>query len=96
MIASGLADSNSILWRGSPSINKVLMVGSIESPCVKVCAIDATTGWCLGCGRSMREIAGWSSLPPDTRAAITATLDERKAQIVDRESRARAHRLPGT
>jgi predicted Fe-S protein YdhL (DUF1289 family) len=44
----------------------------------------------------MREIAGWSSLPPDTRAAITATLDERKAQIVDRESRARAHRLPGT
>ncbi|MFN9543986.1 MAG: DUF1289 domain-containing protein [Phycisphaerae bacterium] len=72
------------------------MVGTVESPCVKVCAIDATTGWCLGCGRSMREIAGWSSLPPATRAAIMATLDDRKAQIVDRENRCRVHRLPGT
>lgn len=96
MIAPGLADSNSILWRAIPSINKMRMVGSIESPCVKVCAIDATTGWCLGCGRSMREIAGWSSLPQATRAAIMAALDDRKAQIPDRETRASAHRLPGT
>jgi predicted Fe-S protein YdhL (DUF1289 family) len=44
----------------------------------------------------MREIAGWSSLPPATRAAIMATLDDRKAQIVDRENRCRVHRLPGT
>jgi predicted Fe-S protein YdhL (DUF1289 family) len=96
MIASRPEDSNSILWRSSASINKARMVGSVESPCVKVCAIDATTGWCLGCGRSMREIAGWSSLPPETRSAIMAALDDRKAQIPDRQARARSHRLPGS
>lgn len=68
----------------------------IESPCVKVCAIDPTTGWCLGCGRSMREIAGWSTLPPDQRRAIAGELDGRKAAILDREKRSRGYRLPGS
>jgi predicted Fe-S protein YdhL (DUF1289 family) len=96
MIASDPKDSNSILWRSGCSINKKRMVGAIESPCVKVCAIDATTGWCLGCGRSMREIAGWSSLPQAARDDIMASLEGRMAQIPDRARRARAHRLPGT
>lgn len=68
----------------------------IESPCVKVCAIDPTTGWCLGCGRSMREIAAWSTLPPDQRRAITGELDKRKATITDRDKRSREYRLPGS
>ena len=68
----------------------------IESPCVKVCAIDATTGWCLGCGRSMAEIASWSTLAPERRRAVMAELEKRKADIVDRERRARDYRLPGS
>jgi len=68
----------------------------IESPCVKVCAIDPTTGWCLGCGRSMREIASWSTLPPDSRRAVLSQLADRKAAIPDRDKRARAYRLPGS
>ncbi|MBL9097567.1 MAG: DUF1289 domain-containing protein [Alphaproteobacteria bacterium] len=68
----------------------------IESPCVKVCAIDAATGWCLGCGRSMAEIGGWTSLTPERRRSVMAELDARKAMIADRERRARGHRLPGT
>ena len=68
----------------------------IESPCVKVCAIDATTGWCLGCGRSMAEIASWSTLAPERRRAVTAELETRKAAIADREMRARGYRLPGS
>ena len=31
----------------------------IESPCIKVCAVDGQTGLCLGCGRSLKEIGGW-------------------------------------
>ncbi len=96
MIAPTPTDSNSILWRSGRSINKGRMIGAIESPCVKVCAIDATTGWCLGCGRSMREIAGWSSLPQPTREAIMSALEDRKAQIPDRERRASGHRLAGS
>ncbi len=72
------------------------MTTSIESPCIKVCAIDATTGWCLGCGRSMAEIGGWSSLPSDRRRAIMNQLEARKEKIADRDARAKLYRLPGT
>lgn len=96
MIASGEKDSNCILWRGDPSINNGTMVEPVESPCVKVCAIDATTGWCLGCGRTMREIAGWSSLPPQVRTQVMSELEARKERIPDRERRAAGHRLPGS
>ena len=34
----------------------------IESPCVRVCAVDGQTGLCLGCGRSLQEIGGWEEL----------------------------------
>ena len=71
------------------------MVEFIESPCVKVCAIDGTTGWCLGCGRSMAEIASWSTLATEQRQAVMAELAQRKAAILDRERRSRGHRLPG-
>lgn len=72
------------------------MVEPIESPCIKVCAIDATTGWCLGCGRTMREIAGWSSLPKAVREEVMASLEDRKSRIPDRARRAAGHRLPGS
>ena len=29
----------------------------IESPCVSICVMDAATGWCIGCGRTLAEIA---------------------------------------
>jgi predicted Fe-S protein YdhL (DUF1289 family) len=70
------------------------MSALIESPCVKVCAIDPTTGWCLGCGRSMAEIGRWSTLTADQRREVIAQLAERKAVILDREKRARNYRLP--
>jgi len=72
------------------------MAALIDSPCVKVCAIDATTGWCLGCGRSMAEIASWSTLAPERRAAVMGELEGRKAAIADREKRSRGYRLPGS
>jgi len=44
----------------------------------------------------MREIAGWSTLPPDQRRVVVEQLSERKAAILDRERRARGYRLPGS
>ncbi len=32
------------------------------SPCDRTCRIDPLTGWCLGCKRSLREIADWPML----------------------------------
>lgn len=34
---------------------------SIESPCIGVCTLD-TSDICLGCGRSLAEIARWREL----------------------------------
>jgi predicted Fe-S protein YdhL (DUF1289 family) len=66
-----------------------------NSPCVDVCAIDDATGWCIGCGRTMQEIATWASMGEPARTTVLGSLDARKAQIPDRERRARHIRRPG-
>lgn len=49
----------------------------IESPCIKVCAVDGETGLCLGCGRSLQEIGGWMQYDDAGRKAVMDSLPER-------------------
>ena len=49
----------------------------IESPCIKVCAVDGQTGLCLGCGRSLKEIGGWMQLGDKGRAEVMQRLPDR-------------------
>ena len=49
----------------------------MESPCVKVCTYDPGTGLCLGCGRTLAEIAAWSALSDAERGAVMKQLPER-------------------
>lgn len=51
---------------------------SIATPCVKVCVVDGASGLCLGCFRTLTEIAGWSRLSDAERARIMAELPERE------------------
>ena len=51
----------------------------IETPCVKVCTLDARMGVCLGCGRTIDEIARWASMSSHERRAIMAILPERNS-----------------
>jgi len=51
----------------------------ISSPCIKVCAVSGQTGFCIGCGRTLAEIANWGSLDEDRRRAIMAELPARLA-----------------
>jgi len=44
------------------------------SPCIAVCRLDPKTGLCVGCGRSIDEIAQWPDLDEDARARILARL----------------------
>lgn len=46
----------------------------ISSPCIKVCAVDGRTGLCVGCGRTLKEIAAWGGLDERARLAIMAEL----------------------
>ncbi len=49
------------------------------SPCVGICRLDPRSGLCLGCRRTIAEIAGWPGLEPAERAAILARLAGRAA-----------------
>lgn len=49
----------------------------IASPCRKVCAVDGMTSLCVGCGRTLQEIGGWTKLTDGQRADIMAALPER-------------------
>lgn len=50
---------------------------AVQSPCVKVCSIDPKTGWCIGCGRSREEIAGWSTMSDAKKALVLDNVAER-------------------
>ena len=50
---------------------------NITSPCIDVCDVDSTGQYCIGCGRSMDEIAGWISATDEERSAIIEKLPER-------------------
>ena len=57
------------------------MSDAVASPCVNVCQMDAATGWCAGCLRTLDEIALWSSLDDPTRRAVWQALAQRRLQL---------------
>jgi len=59
---------------------------SIESPCILICSIDLTSGYCFGCGRTRDEIAQWMSYSPETRSEVMAELPAR-LETVERKPR---------
>lgn len=52
----------------------------IATPCQKVCAVSGASGLCVGCGRTLKEIGGWTRFTDAERAAIMAALPERLAR----------------
>ena len=51
----------------------------VASPCVNVCRMDAATGWCEGCLRTIDEIADWASMPDARRLEVWRQLRLRRA-----------------
>jgi len=43
--------------------------------------VDGESGLCLGCYRTLPEIAGWARLAPDVRAAVMRSLPGRRSRI---------------
>ena len=48
-----------------------------SSPCIGVCTIDEPSALCLGCGRTLVEIAGWGALSEPQRLAVMSELRAR-------------------
>jgi uncharacterized protein len=52
----------------------------VSTPCVKVCIVDGKSGLCVGCGRTLAEIAAWGAMTEERRRAIITELAERLAK----------------
>jgi predicted Fe-S protein YdhL (DUF1289 family) len=68
---------------------------AISTPCVKVCVIDPHSALCVGCGRTVAEIAAWTAMSETERGAVMAGLGRRMALARSRASRGGALRARG-
>jgi predicted Fe-S protein YdhL (DUF1289 family) len=64
--------------------DEVWVRDEVESPCVKLCVVHPEERLCVGCFRTIEEIATWSRLTPAERRAIMADLPERAPRLVRR------------
>lgn len=53
----------------------------VASPCINVCQMDAASGWCRGCARSLDEIAGWCGAPEAVQRHILEQLPGRRTDM---------------
>ena len=49
----------------------------VASPCINVCRMDAASGYCEGCRRTLEEIACWSAYSAAQKRAVLARLPAR-------------------
>ncbi|MFO1321108.1 MAG: DUF1289 domain-containing protein [Burkholderiales bacterium] len=55
-----------------------LLVDDVPSPCINVCRMDDARGLCVGCLRTLNEIAAWSSMPAREKRDVLAKLAVRR------------------
>ena len=51
----------------------------ISTPCIKICVME--NDLCVGCGRTLGEIATWGGMPEAQRRTIMHTLPARLAKL---------------
>ncbi len=56
----------------------------IASPCVKLCVVHPEERICVGCLRTIDEIASWSRLTHEGRAEVMADLPSRAPRLAKR------------
>ena len=79
-----MTDSKSIAACAySASARAEFDVKPVPSPCINVCRMDAATGWCEGCQRTIDEITRWSRTTDDDRRGILTALAERREWLAD-------------
>jgi predicted Fe-S protein YdhL (DUF1289 family) len=55
------------------------MAAEVPSPCIDICRIDPSSGWCEGCLRTIDEIAAWGALDDAAKREVWAELPGRRA-----------------
>ena len=53
----------------------------VPSPCISVCRIDEASGLCIGCLRTLDEIAAWGALDDTARRRVWQAIVLRRAKL---------------
>jgi len=53
----------------------------VPSPCISVCRVNAETGLCEGCFRTLGEISAWARSGPELQRELWRTIGERMAAV---------------
>jgi uncharacterized protein len=75
-----LPKSNLQKMSASSNTPQAAIEPAVATPCIHVCAMGPA-GFCLGCARTLIEIASWTMLTPGECLAIMEKLPARKAAL---------------
>ena len=53
----------------------------MTSPCIKVCQMDPVRGVCIGCCRTLDEIARWGGMSEAERSSVMNSLPARRKTL---------------
>ena len=59
--------------RALPAGNALML----PSPCISVCRMDADSGLCEGCMRTLEEIAAWGMMDNQQKRAVWQEIEKR-------------------
>jgi predicted Fe-S protein YdhL (DUF1289 family) len=62
--------------------------GRVASPCISVCRMEEASGLCVGCLRTLSEIATWGEMRDDERRDVWARLAQRATNVMTGTSNA--------
>ncbi|HSV54086.1 MAG TPA: DUF1289 domain-containing protein [Burkholderiaceae bacterium] len=54
---------------------------NVPSPCISICRMDAATGLCEGCFRTLDEIRVWGMLADERKRAVWRLIEQRIAPV---------------
>lgn len=57
------------------------MSNEVPSPCRQVCQMNPETGYCIGCLRTIDEIADWVEMTDEEKRDVLTRLDERRKAV---------------
>ncbi len=67
-----------------PGSENVWRRDEVDSPCVKVCVIHPEERLCVGCFRTIEEIATWTRMTPEARRQVLDDLPARAPRLARR------------
>ena len=53
----------------------------VSSPCQQICQMNPQTGYCIGCLRTIDEIANWLEMSTEEKRTVLQRIDERRKAI---------------